>query len=97
MVKCHPIDTNKYDAIAEKPNIRFVEKWIPVELMQTENINKIIGIESFSLTQIQDGEKSISVLNLMNFKSSLEKQVFTNYLNERSKKIYFVCNLQQLI
>ena len=74
-------------------NVRFVEDYIPAELIDVENISFIIGIESTSTTYIAENKEIpvYSLIDLFDFKNNEVKQYYKDYLKKVSEgKLIFI-------
>jgi len=79
------------------PYVDFViPDFIPAEFINTEKIKYIIGDSSAALAIIANrgNIKVFSILNLYDFKNSIEKKNVTNYLTSLSKKIIYLQNIK---
>ncbi len=62
-----------------------IPKEIPAELLDVDSFDYIIGIQSSSLSYFaKEGNKVLSLINLLNFTQKKTKEMYIKYLNENS-------------
>jgi len=73
-----------------------IPDFVPSEFIDTEKIKYVIGDSSTALAIIANrgNAKVFSVLNLYDFKDSIEKKYVTNYLTSLSQKIIYLQNIK---
>ena len=96
VIKQHPNDNTIYNFKNRNKRLIFIEKSIPIEFINIENIQNVIGFDSFSLPFFSNMKITYSVINLLTFINEEKKQFYNDYLLSKSKNIVFLNNFNQL-
>ncbi len=92
-LKPHP--RKSYSRFVREFNIKFIKEYIPAELIETEEMSFIFGIESTSIASVSIGKNRkvivYSLIDLFNFTDSSIKHTFKEYLkNVSDGKLKFI-------
>jgi hypothetical protein len=93
-VKVHP--RTKYSSILDNYNVTFIKKFIPSELINLKEFDRVVGIESTSIANCNNINK-FSLINCFQYKDKQHKEYIIKYLKKlMNSEIVFIEDITQL-